>query len=111
MAQERMDSSSSVNTQSSFDAAPDIGPTLARVRDTMNKVRVIHGANEGYYDLHGKTVGSIRKSLRDVFNISAESNALVGGKDVSDDFIVETGMNLEFVKEAGVKGWDTIKPV
>ena len=68
-------------------------------------MRVVHGANEQYFDnLEGKTVGSVRKSLRDVFNIPGDASALIGGKEVGDDFILEGGQNLEFTKEAGIKG-------
>lgn len=84
---------------------PDIDATLARASAATQKVRVVHGANEQYFDnLEGKTVGSIKKSLREVFNIPGDSQALVSNKEVGDDFILEGGMNLEFVKEAGIKG-------
>lgn len=85
--------------------APNIDATLARTNSVMSKVRVVHGANEKYFDnLTGKTVGSVRKSLREVFNIPGDASALISGKEVGDDFVLEGGMNLEFVKEAGVKG-------
>ena len=85
--------------------APDIDETLARATQSANKVRVVHGANEQYFEnLDGKTVGQVRKSLRDAFNIPGDANALITGKEVGDDFVLEGGMNLEFVKEAGVKG-------
>jgi hypothetical protein len=83
---------------------PDIDDTLARAQSATEKVRVVHGANEGYYDLAGKTVGSVRKSLREVFNIPGDADALIGNKSVGDDFILEDGMAVEFIKEAGVKG-------
>jgi hypothetical protein len=85
--------------------APDIDATLSRATSAMKKVRVVHGANEQYFDnLEGKTVGMVRKSLREVFNIPGDAEALIGGKAVGDDFVLEGGQNLEFVKEAGVKG-------
>lgn len=106
MGQERMDSSDN-NRRSADDSyrSPDIDETLARSNRSLNKVRVVHGANEQYFDsLEGKTVGQVRKSLRDAFNIPGDADALIQGKEVGDDFILEGGMNLEFVKEAGVKG-------
>lgn len=85
--------------------APDIDATLARASAATQKVRVVHGANEQYFDnLEGKTVGSVKKSLREVFNIPGDAQALVANKVVGDDFILEGSMSLEFVKEAGVKG-------
>lgn len=107
MPQERMDASGNENptTESTGYQAPDIGDTLSRASSATNKVRVVHGANEQYFDsLEGKTVGTVKKSLREVFNIPSDADALVAGKQVGDDFILEGGMNLEFVKEAGVKG-------
>lgn len=86
-------------------SAPDIDATLARASAVTQKVRVVHGANEQYFDnLEGKTVGSVKKSLREVFNIPGDAQAIVSNKEVGDDFILEGGMSLEFVKEAGVKG-------
>lgn len=88
-----------------FTNLPDISESLARAQKTLGKVRVVHGPNEKYFDnLSGKTVGSVRKSLRDAFNIPGDATALVGGKEVGDDFVLASGQNLEFVKEAGVKG-------
>jgi hypothetical protein len=85
--------------------APDIDASLSRAASATQKVRVVHGANQQYFDnLQGKTVGMVRKSLREVFNIAGDAEARIGGKAVGDDFILEAGQNLEFVKEAGVKG-------
>jgi hypothetical protein len=96
---------SKVGKVDSYDAASDIDATLARAAAVTQKVRVVHGANEQYFDnLEGKTVGSVKKSLREVFNIPGDAQALVANKEVGDDFILDGGMSLEFVKEAGVKG-------
>lgn len=104
MSQERMQSGG--DSGRSFDA-PDIGESLQAASSVTQKVRVVHGVNEGYFDnLEGKTVGSVKKSLREVYNIPGDAEALVEGKAVQDDFILEGGQNLEFVKEAGVKGFD-----
>lgn len=106
MSQERMNAPESQKITSGSDyQAPDIESTLSRASNTLNKIRVVNGANEQYFDnLGGKTVGSVRKSLREVFNIPGDASALIGGKEVGDDFILEGGMNLEFIKEAGAKG-------
>lgn len=106
MPQERMEDTGS-NQGGNVDSyqAPDIDATLARAASVTQKVRVVHGANEQYFDnLEGKTVGSVKKSLREVFNIPGDAQALVSNKEVGDDFVLDGGMNLEFVKEAGVKG-------
>lgn len=85
--------------------APNIDATLSRATNATKKVRVVHGANQDYFDLEGKTVGMVRKNLREVFNIPGDAEALVSGKAVGDDFILEGNSSLEFVKEAGVKGF------
>lgn len=105
MSQDRMDGGglSPAKPVTSF-TAPDISSTLSRATTSNNKVRIVHGANEGYYSLEGKTVGNVRKSLKEVFNIPKDAAAVINGKEVGDDFILEGGQNLEFTKEAGVKG-------
>jgi hypothetical protein len=103
--QERRMNEGSVQSSPQTVQAPDISQTLTAASTLANKVRVVHGSNEQYFDnLGGKTVGTIRKSLREVFNIPGDAEALISGKKVTDDFILEGGQSLEFVKEAGVKG-------
>lgn len=85
--------------------APDVGSTLARASKAMSKIRVVHGANEQYFEsLEGKTVGVVRKSLREAFRIPGDAEAQIAGKPVGDDFVLTAGQTLEFVKEAGEKG-------
>lgn len=104
MAQDRMESGGQKPKPAGIGRAPNIGSTLSSASKVLEKVRVVHGANEGYFDLSGQTVGQTKKALRDVFNIPTEAEASIGGKQVGDDFILEAGQSLEFVKEAGVKG-------
>lgn len=108
MSQERMgDQNSRVvnNHLGAIPGAPDISNVLARTSRALDKVRIVHGANEKYFDhLSGKTVGSVRKALRDAFNIPGDASAMIDGKEVSDEFILQSGHNLEFSKQAGVKG-------
>lgn len=85
-------------------AVPNVAAVLNRARRAGDKTRVINGANEAYLDLTGKTVASVRKSLREAFNISVDAEATVDGKAVSEDFILAGAQDLEFVKEAGEKG-------
>ena len=82
----------------------NISETLSQSKKTLDKVHVVHGANSQYFDLVGRSVGSVRKSLRDAMSIPSDAEAIVGGKKVNDDFILDAGQNLEFHKEAGVKG-------
>lgn len=106
MSQERASNNDSQKFKASeVYQAPDIDSTLSKATDATKKVRVVHGANQDYFDIEGKTVGTVRKNLRDVFNIPGDAEALISGKNVQDDFILEGGQSLEFVKEAGVKGY------
>ncbi len=83
--------------------APDISDTIQKASRLTDKVRVVHGANHGYYDnLAGKTVGAVRKSLRNVFNIPGDALALVEGKQVGDDHVITANSSIEFLREAGV---------
>lgn len=106
MSQERMlNNDLPVTTVAQGYKPPSIERSLSRASEALNKIRVIHGANEQYFDnLQGKNVGAVRKSLRDVFNIPGDAVALVSGKEVGDDFILEGNVQLEFTKTAGVKG-------
>jgi len=107
MSQERMENSESRSSTGSSNSmqAPDIDSTLSAASKVVNKVRVVHGANEQYFDnLGGQTVGKVRKSLREVFNIPGDAEALIAGKQVGDDYILEGGQSLEFLKNSGIKG-------
>jgi hypothetical protein len=94
----------SSQNQTNNNGIPDIDASLSRASKVADKIRVVHGVNEGYYDLEGKTVGQVRKSLREVHNIPGDAAAMIGQNSVGDDFVLEGGMSLEFIKEAGDKG-------
>jgi hypothetical protein len=83
---------------------PDIDATLSRASKVADKVRVVHGVNDGYYDIEGKSVGEVRKALREVHNIPGDADAMIGQQSVDDDFVLEGGMSLEFIKDGGTKG-------
>lgn len=78
--------------------------TVQQASTVANKVRVVHGANSGYYALSGKTIGDVRKGLKDAFSLPGDAIAEVDGKTVGDDFILAEGQNLEFSKLSGRKG-------
>lgn len=67
-------------------------------------VRIVHGANEGRFEVAGKTVRSIAKSLRNAFNIPEGAQSFIGGTEVSGDHIVADGDTVEFVHTFGRKG-------
>ena len=68
------------------------------------KVRVVHGSNAKKYDVAGKTVGYVRKCLRDIFNIGTDAVAWVNGLEVSGNHVLEANDNLEFGRYTGQKG-------
>lgn len=105
MSQERVEGTSNTPKSLGNYQVPNIDSSVTRAANVAApKVRVVHGANERPFDLDGKTVGSVRKSLRDVFSIPSDAEALIAGKSVGDDFVLEGGQVLEFIKESGVKG-------
>jgi len=67
-------------------------------------VKVIHGANDGTFDLAGSKVSSVRASLVDAFNISQDAIAFVNGHRVADSYQLRVDDVIEFVRERGVKG-------
>lgn len=108
MSQDRMTDKTEPAKATTAYQAPNIDAALSRATTVTRDVRVIHGANSGYYNLQGKTVGMVRKSLREVFNIPGDAEAMIAGKQVGDDFVLDGGQNLEFTKEAGTKGQLTV---
>lgn len=67
-------------------------------------VKVIHGANDGHFEVAGETVGGVRASLAHAHNIPDDAIALVDGQRVTDDFRLAENSVLEFVGQRGVKG-------
>ena len=67
-------------------------------------IRIIHGPNEGHFDVKGKTLRVVAKALREVFNIPKDAVPWIGGEIVSLDRILNDGESVEFVKEYGQKG-------
>jgi hypothetical protein len=67
-------------------------------------VRVVHGVNEDQLPLAGRTVGFAAHSLRDVFNIPSDADALVDGATRPFDHVLHDGDCLEFVSRNGRKG-------
>lgn len=68
-------------------------------------VKVMCGINSYPTDkVLGLRVSQVRDKFRDVLNIPKDARALINGKQVSGDPVVEDGCELEFVKETGEKG-------
>jgi len=67
-------------------------------------VRVVHGANEGFFPVEGMTIQQVIRQLRDVMNIPSDACASVNGIEVGHDHIVAVGDNVEFIRCDGQKG-------
>lgn len=67
-------------------------------------VNVVHGANEGEFEVAGETVGRVRSALVHAFNIPDDAIALANGRRVSFGYIAQAGDVIEFVVERGDKG-------
>lgn len=71
------------------------------------RVRVIHGPNhDEFFGLVGVSVGSVRLSLADAFNIPDDAAAFVNGGQVGYGDILWPGDFLEFIKPWGRKAGD-----
>ena len=67
-------------------------------------VRVSCGASSGDFAVVGKSVGGVMEFLKEVLNVSRMSRPLVNGIQVDEDYKLQAGDVLEFLKPAGSKG-------
>lgn len=67
-------------------------------------VKVIHGANDGVFEVAGAKVRNIQNSLVDVLNIPDEAIAEANGRRVPGSYEVRRDDVLEFIRERGEKG-------
>lgn len=67
-------------------------------------ILVIHGANDGLFDVAGESVGTVQVSLTDAFNIPTEAKAFVNGEQVEGSYRLKGNETLEFCKQEGEKG-------
>ena len=65
---------------------------------------VISGVYSEQLPVGNTTVGEVRARFADRFDIHPDSQAVLGGRDVSDDEIVPPGQVLIFAHRAGEKG-------
>lgn len=70
----------------------------------MIKNKVTCGANQYEDNFIGSRISQVKKEMKDVLNIASDAQVLVCGKKVDDNYIVQEGDAIEFVKEAGDKG-------
>lgn len=71
---------------------------------TDGAVKVIHGANDGVFDVAGHDVATVHRSLVDAFNIPTKAIAFVNGEQVDAGYTLHAHDTLEFCKRAASKG-------
>ena len=75
----------------------------------MNKV--VYGPNSLNQNLNGKTVEEVTELLEDLFGLSGDETVKVNGVEADDDYVIEDGDTIEYVKSAGSKGSGTVKVI
>lgn len=67
--------------------------------------KIVSGVNEITSNaLNGRTVSDVRRTHSATLNIPTNATAFVDGEQVTNDYILEDGDELEFVRPAGTKG-------
>ena len=67
-------------------------------------VTAISGASCETFQIAGQTLTQTRNLLGPVLNLDNDADALVNGQPVNENYVLQTGDRLEFVKKAGEKG-------
>jgi len=67
-------------------------------------VQIMHNTADGMYPVANQTVGSVRSSFQQSYNIPSDAVAMVNSIQVGDDYVLRPNESLEFVVEAGKKG-------
>ena len=62
------------------------------------------GVYELQLDVLGRSVGQLRRDLRQALNIDPLAVAVVNGSPVDEDYVAAPSDDLEFVRAAGQKG-------
>lgn len=71
---------------------------------TTTGVPYSFGVHEGIADAVGKTVADLRAAVGQPMNLPADAQAVINGQRVGNDHVIQKGEQVEFIKEAGVKG-------
>src|ERR1022692_1561388 len=77
---------------------------------SSGSVKIIHGANDGVFNVVGASVASVWASLVDAFNVPAIAIPFVDGELVFPDYQLQVNDTLEFIvrwgrKSVGEKVW------
>jgi DNA adenine methylase len=72
--------------------------------ETPGSVKVIHGANDGIFDVAGSTVATVQEMLADAFNLPIEAFAYIKGKIVGEEYRLKAEDTVVFAIPCGLKG-------
>lgn len=67
-------------------------------------IKIVSGVNTLDANLVGRSVSDVRNMLSQPLNIDVASRPVVNGETVEEDYVLEDGDELEFVKASGEKG-------
>ena len=70
----------------------------------MARIRVSCGAASDTFDVVGNSVGEVAGLLQQALNIDLTAQAVVNGRQVDNDYVLEDSDELEFLKTSGRKG-------
>ena len=79
-----------------FDAVPGLPPS--------QNCNVSSGPYSEDLPVGGSTVGEVRRKFSDRFDIDAQAQSIVNGKPVDENYLLNAGESLMFVRHAGEKG-------
>lgn len=92
-------------TQQAEDEVVEEVEVSANRNNATGVITVTCGANTSAFgEIAGKSIGQLRQDLGDVLNIAPDSQVIVSGENVDENYILQAGDRVEFIKASGVKG-------
>ena len=83
----------------------NLGSFFSDMGSETETVTVSHGPYAEQLPVAGESVGRIRTMYADRFDLDPLSQAVIDGREVDDNTIIEAGQLLVFIKRAGEKGF------
>ena len=113
MSQDKLNKSGDLSKQnqtseeSTVQKPSSVENTLGKMEEIGNRgnVTCMYGASSENFSVAGQTVATVRDSLKDSFNIPQDAVPFVNGNQVDGTYVLSENDNLEFVKQAGTKGF------
>lgn len=79
-------------------------PSASNGNRATTTIRVSCGANADRFPVVGKSVGQVSELLREVLNVDRMAQGIVNGRPAEENYTLQSGDTLEFLKPAGRKG-------